>query len=1391
MKNGLILISLLLGGFHSAVLGEWIEVHSPMANQTPTINIRSASANTWEMDFSVPGFILESSVIEGDRISLPGETMVSDEAGIELPIITRLVALQTSGNPAIEIISEEWMELADTYNPALPPDDLRTTDFYDLNSTRDDFLPEATFYITPRQIMGGVSVAVVHLRAAKYNPAQKKIKVLKSAEILIHETGQILSYDRPITETTAQVLRAVTPNWELVGLDAITVRGTLLYIVANNSTVPAELEELVTWRTRKGYTVEVAGPTEIGPMTTTYIKNYIRTRYNATDPPLEFVCLVGDAGGPYNIPPYYRHGGVGDWDYSRLDGNDLLPDVALGRYCFDTINALRVIVNKTYYYEREPAPPDGGTNSNWYKAGGCFAGQGSGISPVYTMRWVHERMLDAGYINADIDTVYYIYENVSDSKITSSINSGVSLWCYRGYYHMENYDEYDINQLHNERRLPFMTTITCATNDFDEDNGLAAVCKNLLKAGTTSHPKGVIGVIGTSSISTRTRFNNCLVGGVIQGLLREGIHTTGGSLSRSKLELYRCYPTDSTNVASSCHYESLLGDPAVDVFTDTPETLYVDNPRSLPLPANALTLTVTNGSGQPVADAYVNLVKDSDVFVGDWTDADGQVVFNFRATSAGTLFVTASKHNHRPAINYTLVESRRRTVAPASFAFDIDDDNSGGSQGNGNGLAEPGETIELAVPLTNWGVPIARGVIAMLNSSDPYVASIQDGHETYGDIGSRKTAQPQDDFDFTIADYAPDGHALQLTLTVEDVVDSWTGVVPIVVSNANLEYYSHTLSEVDNGILDPGESGVISFRLDNIGTRRTSTGTIAYLYSENPAVIITDNVSTFNTSSPGGQCDNQSAPFGIAATDSAFPGERIPLTCIFPLTNGFADTILLNLYIGSIASNAPTPPDGYGYWAFDNTDVAYEKHPTYSWVEIDPRHGGSGTVLNIIDDEDEGDMTVVVDLPFTFKYYGQTYDEICVCSNGWIAMGADQAMHATFRNWYIPGALGPSAMIAPFWDDLRTSSATLSPGNEDPPRAKRVAPPPAPEPGNHLDEGGDNCASAVVISSLPYMDTGYTCDNSNQCGSESADVFYRYTVPGGGQELEISLCQSTYDTYLRVWSSCCVSQIDYDDDWCGGGAGSQITRFFNAGDIWIQVEGWSSNCGNYQLDVSVVEPPEPAGVYSYHDAANHRFIIEWSRVLKYDGYAPYPEETFECILYEPGYPATPTGDSEILFQYKTCLNTQDVHTSNSYATVGIENPDETDGVLYSYFNQTSPAIPGAAPMTSARAILFTTQKLPSGVLPTPINLTAIRSGNDIRLHWSTGQQNHGGNSRRMTRYEIYRDTSPFFTPNRSSYLSTISDTTYLDQGAIKSDKYFYVVKAVGLAPFSPVSAKSK
>lgn len=1357
-------------GFSLTALGAWLPVSSPIADQVPQVDISSAAANIWQMDLSIPGFTLESYTSNGrtyDRLNLLDGVTAEAEEEAELPSITRIVALRSLGDPELEVLSEEWMELEGTYELE-----------YAENATADEYLPAVSFGVTPRQVMGGVSLAVVYVNAAKYNPVQKKVRVLRTAEILVHESGSAIQYDRPITETTASILRAVVPNWDEVSVDVEVVRGTLLYIFRSTALLD-NIQGLATWRARKGYTVELCDPAQI-TWTTAGIKSYIQNRYRLADPPLEFVCLLGDNDGTYAVPAWSQSGGVGDFSYSRLDGNDLLPDVHLGRCCFDTESELDVIVAKILGYERNPASPSGGGNPSWFKGGGLFAGSASGISQVQLMRWVRERMLEVGYTSSSIDSVYYIYESVTGAKMTSSINSGISLYAYRGYLRMEDFDQDDIDNLNNYGRLPFMVTITCGTNDFNYDDASSSICECLLKAGSTAYPTGVIGAIGTSSMATHTRFNNCLVGGVFQGLLREGIYTTGGSISRSKIELRLNYPQDSSYVDDFCHYESLIGDPAVDVFTDTPETLFVDNPASISIGTNTLTLTVTNQHGLPVQDAYVNLVKGSQIFKGDWTGDGGQVVFNFTATSAESLFITATKHNHRPAINHTLVTSSTRFVSPASSTFVIDDDNDGESQGDRDGLADPGETIELAVPLKNWGSSTAYGVEAELSLTDPFVVSIGDNYEAYGDIAPGATVLPPDDFNFTLATYAPDGHVLQFALAVSDASNTWTSSVPISISNGNLEYKGHLVTGAGgNGVLDPGETGQLQLKLSNIGTRGTQANTLGYLCSGNPAVTVGDSIGTFSASSAGGQCDNYADLFSLSATNFAFPGERIPFTCIFPLSNGFADTVQFGLFIGSIASYSPTPPDSHGYWAYDNTDVGYPKRPVSAdsgWVEIDPRYGGSGTSLSITDAADEADMTVVANLPFTFRYYGQEFNQISVCSNGWLAMGANQVVHSDFRNHTIPSALGPSYMIAPFWDDLRVIGTFSLNGpekeGEDPWTAGNNS-----APGRHLDD-------CVPDFQITVDCNGYTspirttCGAGNDCETRpQEDHIYEVQITEDGT-YTFTLCNSpggpqAWDSFIYLDAECCATtHITSNDDGCGAGGLSRIQNVhLSPGTYYLLIEGYyPDNCGEYQLDITCYQPP---GVYVYHDAANHRFIVEWSRVYKFNG-STDPEETFECILYEPGHPVTPTGDGEILFQYMTCTNTYDVGSSNDYATVGIENLTETDGVLYSYWNI---AAPGAASLVSGRAILFTTAKLPCATPQSPTNLTAIRSGDDIQLRWNAVRRDTLNNPITVDGYKLYRDVAPFFAPGAGNYMGTIADTTYLDVNAITGSKYFYVVQA--------------
>lgn len=107
------------------------------------------------------------------------------------------------------------------------------------------------------------------------------------------------------------------------------------------------------------------------------------------------------------------------------------------------------------------------------------------------------------------------------------------------------------------------------------------------------------------------------------------------------------------------------------------------------------------------------------------------------------------------------------------------------------------------------------------------------------------------------------------------------------------------------------------------------------------------------------------------------------------------------------------------------------------------------------------------------------------------------------------------------------------------------------------------------------------------------------------------------------------------------------------------------------------------GVCAYHDARRNRFVVQWSRLQNWES-STDDFQTFQLIIHDPAHYATPTGDGEILFQYKQIVNDD---YQRMYATVGIEDHTEEVGLAFSHGNQYAP---GAAPLSAGLAIKITT-----------------------------------------------------------------------------------------------------
>lgn len=118
----------------------------------------------------------------------------------------------------------------------------------------------------------------------------------------------------------------------------------------------------------------------------------------------------------------------------------------------------------------------------------------------------------------------------------------------------------------------------------------------------------------------------------------------------------------------------------------------------------------------------------------------------------------------------------------------------------------------------------------------------------------------------------------------------------------------------------------------------------------------------------------------------------------------------------------------------------------------------------------------------------------------------------------------------------------------------------------------DDCANAIAVSCGDSV-SGATTFATNSGGNAAGDVFYSFTGTGESQMITVSLCGSSYDTYLRVFTDCSLSnEITFNDDFCD--LQSELS-FVSDGTstYYIMVEGFSSNVGNFVMNVSCDEVP--------------------------------------------------------------------------------------------------------------------------------------------------------------------------------------------------------------------------
>jgi hypothetical protein len=801
-------------------------------------------------------------------------------------------------------------------------------------------------------------------------------------------------------------------------MDNVDGEGAYLFILPDSSLTNI-LQPLIDWRLERGFSSSLAFLSNIGN-TAVELKEYIQDAYNTWDNPPQYVVLIGDIDGTIAVPCFYYHPSAidsfpSDLPYSLLEGNDYFPDLDIGRISVRDPVQLSIIVDKIVNYESEPPiiPDD-----NWFGRG-LVSADTSAQMALSVKQWSAEIMLDNGY--EAVDSMFF-FTYMPIPAVTSIINQGVGLFNYRGWSDWGGFATININLLSNGEKHPVLFGCAGGTNNISQTECMGEAW---LRGSYLNLPSAGISAIGPSAVNTMSKWDGTFDQGMMWGLLQDNLYRPAALIDRAILELWLCFPWDrgpgntSNSVECYAYAYNLLGDPGLSIWTSEPLVISAVHSDSIPLGQNSIDISASDSSGA-LSEALAVMLFGNELIASGYTDNSGNVELQLPASQAGNLTLTITAQNHLPYQTQIPIISTPQYLSCVNAI--IDDDSLGFSNGNGDGVLNPGEMVELNLMLTNFGTVIANNAWAIISSSDSNL-NIFTPTQPYGVIlpwGSSVNTIP---FLLGLMETVVENAEITLNVEARDILGGVYGsqwILPLATPNAEVISYDFPAAPQDTLLL-PGMNTDMILTLHNSGGCAWGTMTMT-AHSGLEGVVFSDSVSIIPPVSAGGTFTTNIDRLQVSVASLIFPGLQAPMIFTFQTAGGWRDTVEIVVPIANVTIFDPViSPDGY-YYCFDNGDISYENAPQYQWLEIDPDFGGSGTAIPLVDAQAFNGDSELLNLPqgFTFRYYGESFEQMTICSNGWMACGSVSGWE--YRNKPIPAAGEPMGMIAPFWDDLMLTS---------------------------------------------------------------------------------------------------------------------------------------------------------------------------------------------------------------------------------------------------------------------------------------------------------------------------------------------------------------------------------
>jgi len=849
-RVGLCIILLLLGlVVAGTATAAWISMGA--AEGSPVgVRVLDSSPDRVVVEYTIGGFYADPVVINGAtyyRISLPQEGRLLDAGNPELPHVARSVIVSDVARMDVHVLDSETSDfpglpvapskgnLLRTSNPAQVP-----FTFGSLYGS-DRWYPEATASGGEPYILRDYRGMVIDAFPFRAHGSDGTLRVARRLVIEAVANGpsttNVLHRSGP-PASVAEAFRPLYANqFANYGQDRYTPvpdHGRMLVITYDG--FRDAMSPFVSWKTQAGIPVQIVNVSTIGNNATS-IKNYISSLYNSPQG-LAFVLLVGDGN---QVATGQLSGGSSDAYYSLMT-SDHYPDLLVGRFSAETVAQAQTQVQRSVTYEQNPTA--GGA---WYPKGtGIGSDQGPGDDGEYDYQHIDNirtKLMNYGYTLVD-----QIYDpGATSTMVANALNNGRSVLNYCGHgsqtsWGTTGFSNNNVNQLTNDWMLPFLFSVACVNGQFE---GATCFAEAWMRATHNGNPTGAIATY-MSSINQSWNPPMAAEDGFDDALVADMTHTLGALYFDGSCKMMDKYP--GANGYDMFNTWIVFGDPSLLVRTKTPAEMTVQHAGVYQIGQGTYSVTVAG-----VAGALCALSANGVLYGSAYTDPTGLATLTLDPppTQEMTLTLTVTAYNKVPSTS--AVQVLPPTDANVQFLSDTIADSAGG---DGDGVPDAGETIDVTLTLENTGTDPANGVTATIVNSDPYVTVLNDT-ESYGDIPAGGTAAGQGAYRISFAPGTPDNHQVALSLTINAEVGRWASGFEIPVCRPALSCAGQHADDSlplgnGSGWLTPGETFDLSLVLGNAG-HANARNIVANAVSTNLYIEIVNGRGTLSGVDAGGQ----------------------------------------------------------------------------------------------------------------------------------------------------------------------------------------------------------------------------------------------------------------------------------------------------------------------------------------------------------------------------------------------------------------------------------------------------------------------------------------------------------------------------------------------------------